>query len=212
MDQSKSLVPHTPAAVFLDYENIVYYLKQMYSHPPQLNNIVNGLLRSLEDHFKNVLQLSVVIFKAYADFERQVPALGPLYLMGIDSCHVLGKDHKNAADMRLCVDVMEVLYTRPEIQHYILISGDRDYIPVVQRLLRQGRQVKAVAFRRTLSADLLKMLGEENLIDAGHFINHYEQRQITAKGNGQLPPITLKILGKIDLPEDPRRARKTGTA
>jgi hypothetical protein len=205
MDQSKPFVAHVPpAAVFLDYENIVYHLMQVYCHPPQISNIVNSVLKSLQVYLKDTMQLEVVIFKAYADFERQVSALGALYLLGIDTHNVLGKDHKNAADMKLCIDLMEVLYTRPDIQHFVLITGDRDYIPVVQHLRRLGRKIKAVAFKPTLSADLLQILGEENLIDASAFVDKYDTRHLVSERKSNLPPINLKIVGKIDLPDDPK--------
>jgi len=35
-----------------------------------------------------------------------------LYLMGVETHNVLGTEHKNAADMKLCIDAMEVMYTR----------------------------------------------------------------------------------------------------
>nr|GFC79141.1 hypothetical protein [Tanacetum cinerariifolium] len=86
--------------------------------------------------------------------------------MGVDTRNVLGTDHKNAADMQLCIDALEVLYTRPDIGTFVLVAGDRDYIPVLQHLRRQARQVKVVGFRESVSGDLLLMLGEEHYINA----------------------------------------------
>jgi pyruvate/2-oxoglutarate dehydrogenase complex dihydrolipoamide acyltransferase (E2) component len=86
--------------------------------------------------------------------------------MGVDTRNVLGTDHKNAADMQLCIDALEVLYTRPDIGTFVLVAGDRDYIPVLQHLRRQARQVKVVGFRESVSGDLLLMLGQEHFIDA----------------------------------------------
>ena len=68
--------------------------------------------------------------------------------------------------MQLCIDALEVLYTRPAIGTFVLVGGDRDYIPVIQHLRRQARQVKVVGFRESVSGDLLQMLGQEHFIDA----------------------------------------------
>jgi hypothetical protein len=68
--------------------------------------------------------------------------------------------------MQLCIDALEVLYTRPAIGTFVLVAGDRDYIPVLQHLRRQARQVKVVGFRESVSGDLLQMLGQEHFIDA----------------------------------------------
>ncbi|MBX9785068.1 MAG: NYN domain-containing protein [Chitinophagaceae bacterium] len=202
------------AAVFLDYENIVYHLKTEYADPPQTSDIVTGILRNLRRYLNNELKLDVIIFKAYADFERQSSALGSLYLMGIDTHNVLGTEHKNAADMRLSIDLMEVLYTRPDILHFVLVAGDRDYIPVVQHLRRLGRKVKAVAFRATLSGDLLQILGEDNLIEANRFVSDADKREMLIHKNQQLNAIGFKVVGQIDLPpvNDPGKKKPSTPA
>ena len=72
--------------------------------------------------------------------------MGDLYLLGVEAHNVLGTEHKNAADMRLCIDAMEILYTRQNIQSFILVAGDRDYIPVIQHLKKNGRTVRVAGF------------------------------------------------------------------
>lgn len=196
------------AAVFIDYENILYHLKAEYAQPPQLTDVITGILRNLRSYLSNELKLDVIITKAYADFERQASALGSLYLMGIDTHNVLGTEHKNAADMRLCIDLMEVLYTRQDVQHFVLVAGDRDYIPIVQQLRRQGRSVKAVAFRANLSGDLLQILGEQNLIEADQFIVNADKKELLIHKNSQVGSIGLKIVDKIDLSEIEAKTKK----
>lgn len=189
------------AAVFLDYENILYHLKKEYADPPQIADTIAEILRSLREYLSEHDKLDVIIFKAYADFERMASALGSLYLMGIDTHNVLGTDHKNAADMRLCIDLMEVLYTRPDIQHFVLVAGDRDYIPIVQHLRRQARQVTAVAFRQTVSGDLLQILGKDNLLEADRFIKDALRKELLMHKAKVVAGMGLTVVGKIDLPE-----------
>lgn len=193
------------AAVFLDYENILYHLKKEYLDPPQVTDVIAEILRNLREHLSEHYKLDVIIFKAYADFERMASALGSLYLMGIDTHNVLGTDHKNAADMRLCIDLMEVLYTRPDIQHFVLVAGDRDYIPIVQQLRRQARQVTAVAFRQTVSGDLLQILGKDNLLDADRFIKEEKRKELLMHKTAAVNSMGLKVVGKIELPEPKKR-------
>lgn len=155
------------AAVFIDFENVYYFLKNHYLDPQDPHDYALDLVRALRDTLKRELGLDSLMLYAYADFDR-LPSgpQGPLYLMGVDTRNVLGTDHKNAADMQLCIDALEVLYTRPDIGTFVLVAGDRDYIPVLQHLRRQARQVKVVGFRESVSGDLLLMLGQEHFIDA----------------------------------------------
>ncbi|MFD1872095.1 NYN domain-containing protein [Hymenobacter bucti] len=155
------------AAVFIDFENVYYFLKNHYLDPQDPHDYALDLVRALRDTLKREQGLDSLVLYAYADFDK-LPSgpQGPLYLMGVDTRNVLGTDHKNAADMQLCIDALEVLYTRPDIGTFVLVAGDRDYIPVLQHLRRQARQVKVVGFRESVSGDLLLMLGQEHYIDA----------------------------------------------
>jgi hypothetical protein len=153
--------------VFIDFENVYYFLKNHYLDPQDPHDYALDLVRALRDTLKREQGLDSLVLYAYADFDK-LPSgpQGPLYLMGVDTRNVLGTDHKNAADMQLCIDALEVLYTRPDIGTFVLVAGDRDYIPVLQHLRRQARQVKVVGFRESVSGDLLLMLGQEHYIDA----------------------------------------------
>lgn len=155
------------AAVFIDFENVYYFLKNHYLDPQDPHDYALDLVRALRDALKREQGLDSLVLNAYADFDK-IPTgpQGPLYLMGVSTRNVLGTDHKNAADMQLCIDALEVLYTRPAIGTFVLVAGDRDYIPVLQHLRRQARQVKVVGFRESISGDLLQMLGQEHFIDA----------------------------------------------
>ncbi len=155
------------AAVFIDFENVYYFLKNHYLDPQDPHDYALELVRNLRDSLKTEQGLDSLVLYAYADFDKlPTGPQGPLYLMGVGTRNVLGTDHKNAADMQLCIDAMEVLYTRPDIGTFVLVAGDRDYIPVLQHLRRQARQVKVVGFRESVSGDLLLMLGQEHFIDA----------------------------------------------
>ena len=118
------------------------------------------IVRSLREQLSDK-GLDSLISYAYADFERLATApQGALYLMGVSTRNVLGTDHKNAADMQLCIDALEVMYTRPDIGTFVLVAGDRDYIPVLQHLRRQARQVLVAGFRESVSGDLLQNIGQ----------------------------------------------------
>jgi uncharacterized LabA/DUF88 family protein len=159
------------AAIFLDFENVYYFLKNEFADPPELNDHVLEILRNLRTHLEDNWELDSIILNAYADFERIGPGAGPgaqgaLYLLGVNTKNVLGTEHKNAADMGLCIDVLEILYTRREIDTFVLVAGDRDYIPVIQHLRRQAKRVLGVGFRESVSGDLLLNLGDKKFIDA----------------------------------------------
>lgn len=48
---------------------------------------------------------------------------------------------KNSTDMHLCVDAMEILITRPNIDVFAVVSSDSDFNPLIQRLREHGKVV-----------------------------------------------------------------------
>jgi|SRR6476661_381577 len=189
------------AAVFIDFENVFYFLKNHFHDPPDLNDYVLEIVRKLREELSQK-GLDCLVINAYADFERLPTApQGAFYLMGVSTRNVLGTDHKNAADMQLCIDALEVMYTRPDIGTFVLVAGDRDYIPVLQHLRRQARQVLVAGFREAVSGDLIQNLGSQ------HF---YDARDLLA-------PETVELLEKrrtdrLRLAEESRRLREHGLA
>lgn len=175
-------------AVLIDYENISYFLKNTFRESAELSSYTTEIIRNLRLHLEEKLGVRVIIMNAYADFERVGGgALGALYLMGVLSHNILGTAHRNAADMQLCIDLMQLLYTRNDIDSFVLVGGDRDYIPVVQHLKRSGRQVWVSAFRDTLSGDLLEIIGESHFIDSWPMLSNTSMEKLNASKSEEDP-------------------------
>lgn len=52
---------------------------------------------------------------------------------------------KNGADIRMAMDVVEATYTRAEIDEFILLTGDSDFVPVLERLRHKSKRSAIVA-------------------------------------------------------------------
>lgn len=163
--------PHS-ATILVDFENIFYHFaKNIVSGGGDVCGPVIAWLRNLKSFVNDDLHQTIVSQEAYADFER-IPeeVQTDLYLLGADTHHVAGTDHKNAADMKLCVDALEILYTRPDIGTFILVAGDRDYIPLIRHLRKQGRAVRVVGFTGSMAGDLVTTVGIENYLQGERFL------------------------------------------
>jgi hypothetical protein len=115
------------AAVLIDFENVYFSLLNRGQRTP-IESILQ-LIKSLRKQLLSRHGEQAISMDAYADFERLPSgAQGELYLLGVDAHNVLGTGHKNAADMKLCIDAMVMLYTNPGISTFVFVAGDRDYI------------------------------------------------------------------------------------
>ena len=81
-----------------------------------------------------------------------------LYGVGMEFVQVLGRCRgrvlKNAVDIRIAVDAMELVCSAPRIDVYVLVTGDRDFLEVVRALQRHGKTVVGVAPLDAASGEL----------------------------------------------------------
>src|SRR5512134_1361187 len=115
-------------AIFIDYDNIEMSVEEL-------------LGKGVEVDWARVLQTAssmgrVIVRRAYADWaqtheRKQRDLLG----MGVELIYVNSRRGKNAADIRIVIEALELLYNeRSEFTHVLLVSGDGDFTELVHRL------------------------------------------------------------------------------
>src|SRR5512143_4030976 len=136
---------HAPnAALLIDFDNVTMGIRS------DLAAELRSLLSS------EIIKGKVAVQRAYADWRRYPQYIVPLAESSIDMimAPAYGSSKKNATDIRLAVDAMELVFTRAEIGTYILLSGDSDFSSLVLKLKEYGKYVIGVGIRES-SSDLL---------------------------------------------------------
>ncbi len=120
-----------------------------------------GIRSDLQTELKNLLSSDIVkgkvsVQRAYADWRRYPQYIVPLSESSIDLIFApaYGSAKKNATDIRLAIDALELVFTRPEIGTFILLSGDSDFSSLVIKLKEYAKYVIGVGIRES-SSDLL---------------------------------------------------------
>jgi uncharacterized LabA/DUF88 family protein len=144
-------------AVFVDFENLV--IGAVKELPDQANSAPYEALTRLCRGYG-----TAAVRRAYADWAN--PLFGKhqedLAMNGVDLIQVarVGIQNKNAADIRMAVDAMETLIVHPEVAVFVLVSGDGDYSPLVQRLREFGKWVVGVGTEANASRKLVSVCSE----------------------------------------------------
>ncbi len=85
---------------------------------------------------------------------------------------VFKKNHKSAkrkgVDIKICVDAMHHA-THNNLDAVLLLSGDGDYLPLVEEVLRAGKQVFVGAFSEGLNAQLRRAANDFYCLDGTIF-------------------------------------------
>ena len=60
-------------------------------------------------------------------------------------------DVKNTADIQLALDALEMVFSRVSPETVVIASGDRDFVPLVQKLKRYGTHVIGMGVENAVS-------------------------------------------------------------
>jgi uncharacterized LabA/DUF88 family protein len=144
-------------AVFIDLENLA--LGAGENLPGQADPIPYRALELLTRDYGNAS-----IRRAYADWSKPEFSRHQQNLAqnGITLIQVtrFGAQQKNAVDILMAVDAMEVLITHPDVGTFVLVAGDGDYSPLVQRLREFGKWVVGVGTKASASSRLVAVCSE----------------------------------------------------
>src|SRR5690606_25309529 len=96
----------------------------------------------------------VVVRRAYADWsffddDRRMLTRGHVEL--IEMPQRMGVSRKNAADIKMAVDAIEMAFSRDYISTFAICTGDSDFTPLVHKLRELNKRVIGVGVRDSTS-------------------------------------------------------------
>jgi uncharacterized protein (TIGR00288 family) len=132
------------AALLIDFDNVTMGMR---------SNLSKELKTLLES---DVIKVKVSVQRAYADWRRYPQYIVPLSEASVDLIFApaYGSNKKNATDIRMAIDALELVFTRPEIGTFILLTGDSDFSSLVLKLKEYGKYVIGVGIQES-SSDIL---------------------------------------------------------
>jgi uncharacterized protein (TIGR00288 family) len=171
-------------AVFIDLEN----LAQGYSNQKKTRFEIQKVLERLLEKGK------LIVKKAYADWNRYQAYTATFHESAIELIEIPRRSQtgKNSADIRLVVDAMDLAWSKPHIDTFVIVSGDSDFSPLVSKLKENGRHVIGMGMKGSTS-ELLRDNCDE-------FIYYEDLERI--EENEQKMTATIQA----DLPERKREA------
>ncbi len=140
MDQEERI------ALFLDYENLALGARD------NLGGMAFDF-RPIADALAE--RGRVVVRRAYADwsfFDEDRRMLTRSHVELIEMPQRLGASRKNAADIKMAVDAMELAFERGYISTFAICTGDSDFTPLVHKLRELNKRVIGVGVEGSTSA------------------------------------------------------------
>jgi uncharacterized protein (TIGR00288 family) len=133
-------------ALFLDYENLALGARD------NLGGMAFDF-RPIADALAE--RGRVVVRRAYADwsyFDEDRRMLTRSHVELIEMPQRMGASRKNAADIKMTVDALELAFERAYISTFAICTGDSDFTPLVHKLRELNKRVIGVGVEKSTSA------------------------------------------------------------
>jgi len=171
-------------AVFCDFENVALGVKDAKYAAFDIARVLERLL----------LKGDIVVKKAYCDWARYKEFKAPMHEAAFELIEIphLRQSGKNSADIRLVVDALDLCYTKPHIDSFVIISGDSDFSPLVSKLRENNKTVIGVGVKNStsdlLTANCHEFIYYDDLIRETDTQKKAQRRRTASRGKAQPKP------------------------
>ncbi len=143
--------PDQRVGVFIDTQNMYYSARNLFNSHVNFKQVVEAAVAG-----RRLIRAIAYVVRTKTGEEK--PFFEALVKSGIETHEkelqeFFGGAKKADWDVGIAVDAIRVSDVLDVI---VLVSGDGDYIPLVEYLKNRGRQVEIVAFRETASSKLIE--------------------------------------------------------
>ena len=129
-------MPESQIGVLIDYENVGL-----------------GSIHALFDQLSDLGRM--IVKRAYADWSKApLRDRQQMLELGIEPKQYFGGSGKNAADICLAVDAIDLLHISP-VDTFVIVSSDTDFVPLVSHLRAAGKTVIGAGHREVVSPALV---------------------------------------------------------
>ena len=122
---------------------------------------------------------------------------------------------KNGADINLALDALEMAFTHPHINAYVIVGGDSDFITLVEKLKQYDKQIFVVGGRSftsyVMQRNCHEFIAYENLIGSPSGNRRRPRRPVSRAGGRAGADRAGRAAGAARA-EDPQRPRSIAAA
>ncbi|CAN5744885.1 hypothetical protein BH24ACI5_BH24ACI5_03660 [soil metagenome] len=150
-------------AVFIDFDNIEIGVKNTLN--TQFD--IGVVLEALRERGDVVSKIAYSDWSRGGDYSRALTQ----HATKLVQRNLTPGGDKNGADINLALDALEMAFTHPHINAYVIVGGDSDFITLVEKLKQYDKQIFVVGGRSftsyVMQRNCHEFIAYENLIGGG---------------------------------------------
>jgi len=126
-------------AVFIDFDNIEIGVKSTLGE----NFDVGAILEALKERGEVVTKIAYADWTRAGEYSRHLTQ----HAIRLVQRNLTPGGDKNGADINLALDALEMAFTHPHINAYVIVGGDSDFLSLVEKLKQYDKKVFVVGGR-----------------------------------------------------------------
>jgi uncharacterized LabA/DUF88 family protein len=214
MNKMKAQPTAQRVGVFVDVQNLYYSARFMHNAKVNFKAVLNEAIAG-----RNLIRAIAYVIRAEEEVKKEAffEALGMIgfEVKAKDLQIFVGGAKKGDWDIGIAMDAIELA---PKLDTVVLVSGDGDFVPLVEHLQRAiGCRVEVVAFGKSAASKLKE--AADNFIDLDKNQKKFliERKRLPVRGRGRetmgageamgdrgmLPPDTHSMFGEGAVVEKP---------
>ncbi|HYJ15512.1 MAG TPA: NYN domain-containing protein [Candidatus Limnocylindria bacterium] len=162
-------------AVFIDFDNIEIGIKSTLGE----NFDVGAILDALKERGEVVTKIAYADWTRAGEYSRHLTQ----HAIRLVQRNLTPGGDKNGADINLALDALEMAFTHPHINAYVIVGGDSDFLSLVEKLKQYDKKVFVVGGRAFTSIIL-----QRNCHEFIAYENLTGGRRSVAKGGRPVAP------------------------
>jgi uncharacterized LabA/DUF88 family protein len=182
-------------AIFCDFENIAIGVRESRYDKFDISRVLERLL----------LKGSIVVKKAYCDWERYKDFKKQMHEAAFELIEIphVRQSGKNSADIRMVVDALDLCYTKPHVNTFVVMSGDSDFSSLVTKLRENDKLVMGVGVKNSTS-DLFTGACDE-FVFYDDLIREHEKRRNKSRKRPPAKPRAPRGKGEVESGAEERK-------
>lgn len=126
-------------AVFIDFDNIEIGVKSTLGE----NFDIGAILDALKERGEVVTKIAYADWTRAGEYSRHLTQ----HAIRLVQRNLTPGGDKNGADINLALDALEMAFTHPHINAYVIVGGDSDFLSLVEKLKQYDKKVFVVGGR-----------------------------------------------------------------
>ena len=147
-------------AVFIDFDNVEIGVKSTIGG----NFDIGLVLEAIKERGEIVTKIAYSDWKRAGDYSRHLTQ----HAIRMVQRNLTPGGDKNGADITMALDALEMAFTHDQINVFVIVGGDSDFISLVEKLKQYGRKVIVVGGRQftsgTMQRNCHEFIAYENLV------------------------------------------------